>query len=183
MLVLKGTFLGSTEHKREGNFPKEVFWARRKSNYAWKTKAEINNACLSPLPTSLDILQYRFSCWRPFINSILCFLNTTKSSLNPLRLRGLINETIIFSPLMSWETTIWRYSNIFRHIDILSLRLKKQQLIAKRILFMATIKNDFLYIILRKYQERHCDLNKTENHFSQYFIYSKSFVQKTCKLE
>lgn len=117
-MVLKGTFLGSTEHKREGNFPKEVFWARRKSNYAWKTKAEINNACLSPLPTSLDSLQCRFSCWRPFINSILCFLNTTKSSLNPLCLRGLINETIIFqSPheLGNYNLEVLKHIQTDRH--------------------------------------------------------------------
>lgn len=44
-----------------------------------------------------------------------CFLNTTKPSLNLLHLRGLINEIIIFSPLMSWETTIWMYPNIRRH--------------------------------------------------------------------
>lgn len=86
---------------------------------------------MSVSPTSSDLLQCRLSCWRPFINSMFCYLNTTKSRLNLLCPNGLMNGTIIFSPLWAGK---WHFGSTQTY-SLLSPRLKKWQRLAKRTLF------------------------------------------------
>lgn len=88
-----------------------------------KQKQSLIMPVFLPPPTPPDSLQCRFSRWRPFSNALLCYLNTTKSSLNPLCLSGLMKQ--LFPVPHELGNCIL---DVLKHMEtysLLSLRLQK----------------------------------------------------------
>lgn len=145
-LVLKRTFLGSTKHQREGNFPKESSEPKENQIMLEKQKWRLMSATL-PSPITSDSLQCGRSCSRPFID----FMLSTQPNLG-LTLHvpnGLMNGTKVIFSLPCAGKLFPGCAKTY--VDIWSLRLKKQQLIVKGHYLWPLLKMTSSCIILRKH--------------------------------
>lgn len=172
-MVFKRTFLVSTKHQREGYFPKGLSEPKENQIMLEKTKAKTNVCHFAPTryfgSASVRAFLFKAIYW-------FYALHTTKSRLTLHVPSGFTNGTnVIFSPPCAGKLFPGCTKT---YVDIWSLRLKKQieetATYCQRILFMATINNDFLYDF--KETQRHNDVNKSTYHT---ISYAQVFMKKT----